>query len=237
MAQDSRNAHHPKAPKNPNDQRIAEMYQRIQTMYGSRAMSKKDTMTYAKWVRDYQFEPEAVVILVEYALNMINQKEEAFTPVQMLNYTSSIAESWHAAGVRTMTEADAYITQNRTRQKRYYAVFKYLGLRRNPMDWEREMMDAWSEEYGYDDTIIEYAMSRTTKPNIRYLNAILKRWHEAGLTTMEAIVQDAKNHQTKRPSQTPAPVDETTLKDMAIYAEMDAADADWIRQIGEEDDH
>lgn len=215
--------------------RIADMFERIQTMYGSRVLSKKDMLTFTRWIEEYTFDPETVIILVEYALNLIGRKDEAFSPAQMLAYMESIAESWHSAGIRSFSDADRYIKESEARQKRHYAVFKYLGLRRNPMAWEKEMIDTWSDRLGYDDAVITLAMSRTKKPDIRYVNGILKSWHEAGLTSLSAIEAEtarAKPHKAAR-KEGGAP----DSRDLAIYEMMDAEDAAWLEQLGEEAAH
>lgn len=213
--------------------RTAEMFNRIQRMYGSRALPKKDMLAYKKWLSEYGFEPEAVVILVEYALNLINSKSETFTPAQILSYMETIAESWRRQGIHTFTEADAYIVESRNRQRRHYGIFKYLGLRRAPMESERTMMDTWSGEWGFSDEIIKVALGRTSKPNLKYINGILEKWHQAGIKSLADIEAQDAAHRSTSFKGAPKVVDEETAKRLAVYDEMDAEDANWFKKIGE----
>ena len=190
-------------------------------------------LAYKKWLSEYGFEPEAVVILVEYALNLINSKSETFTPAQILSYMETIAESWRRQGIHTFTEADAYIVESRNRQRRHYGIFKYLGLRRAPMESERTMMDTWSGEWGFSDEIIKVALGRTSKPNLKYINGILEKWHQAGIKSIDDIEAQDAAHRSTSFKGAPKVVDEETAKRLAVYDEMDAEDANWFKKIGE----
>ncbi|MEG1618517.1 MAG: DnaD domain protein [Eubacterium sp.] len=210
------------------DARIKDMYTRIEQMYGSRTITQKEVLLFKNMITDYHFTPETVVLLVEYSLNLINKKNEVFTAKQTISYFETVAESWHHANIRDYSDADAYIRQTKDQQKRYYDIFKYLGLRRNPIAWEKEMMDKWSGNYGYTMEIITCAMARSGKPDIRYIDAILKRWYEKGYTTVAEIEAEPKNsHYTaKQPHETPADSD----RDKA-YEDLENQQVEWLRSL------
>ncbi|MEG0377812.1 MAG: DnaD domain protein, partial [Eubacterium sp.] len=120
----------------------------------------------------------------------------------------------------------AYIRKTRDQQKLYYAVFGYLGLKRNPIAWEKEMMDRWITDFGYDMEIITLALSRSEKPAIRYINAILKRWHDNGYTTTAQIEAEPKNPPRDQHSMPPADSD----RDQA-YEDLQNEQAQWLRSL------
>lgn len=180
----------PSHSSNSMEDRIQRMYETIQDMYESRTITKKETLLFKRWLDEYNFTPEAVILIVEYSINMINKKERTFTPAQVVSYLETVAKSFHAAEVRDHVEAEAYIKDSAHKRAAYYQIFKYLGIQRNPMVSERQMMDTWFNNYGFSMEIIVQALSRTNKPNMKYIDGILKNWHECGFKTLEDIKND-----------------------------------------------
>lgn len=182
----------PRQPDSSNmmEDRIRRMYETIQDMYESRNISKKETMLFKRWMDEYNFTPEAIILIVEYSINMINKKDTSFTPVQVCNYLESVAKSFYEAEVRDHIEAEAHIKESAHKNTAYYQIFRYLGIQRNPMVSERQMMDIWFKDYGFSMEIIVQALSRTNKPNMKYIDGILKNWHEQGFKTLEDIKND-----------------------------------------------
>lgn len=203
--------------------RITHMYSKIQQMYGSRTVTQKETQLFKDWITDYHFTPETVILLVEYSMNLIDKKSQPFTAKQIINYLKSVAEGWHKANIRGYDEADAYIRKSANEQKLVYDVFKYLGLRRSPISWEKDMIVGWSDNFKYDIEIITAAMERSSKPEIRYINAILDRWHKNGYTTLEAISAEPKR--TQNNAKGDIRITEDRKK---AYDELDQLDEAWL---------
>lgn len=178
------------SPSTSLEDRIRRMYETVQDMYESRTISKKETLLFKRWMNDYNFTPEAVILIVEYSLNMINKKERVFTPAQVTSYLETVAKGFFDAGVRDHKEAEAHIKKSADESQSYYQIFKYLGIHRNPMVSERQLMDTWFKDYGFSMEIITQALSRTSKPNMKYIDGILKNWHEQGFKTLEDIQND-----------------------------------------------
>lgn len=182
----------PRQPDSSNtmEDRIRRMYEIIQDMYESRNISKKETQLFKRWMDEYNFTPEAIILIVEYSINMINKKDRTFTPAQVVGYLETVAKSFYDAEVRDHIEAEAYIKDSAHKRTAYYQIFKYLGIQRNPMVSELQMMDIWFNEYGFSMEIIIQALSRTNKPNMKYIDGILKNWHDQGFKTLEDIKND-----------------------------------------------
>lgn len=216
------------------EERIADMYDRIQQMYGSRTISQKEILLFRDWIQEYHFTPETIVLLVEYSMNLITKKEKPFTTSQIISYISRVAEAWHKADIRDYAQADAYIQKNRDEQKFYYEIFHYLGLRRNPIAWEKEMMSKWKNIYHFDMEIITYGLSRSSKTDLRYIDAILKRWYDQGLTTLEEIQKDQTSGRPTSNKQTKDPDDSRDQARDEAYDALDEADAEWLRSLYDE---
>lgn len=56
---------------------------------------------------------------------------------------------------------------------------------------EKKTFDCWFGEWGFSDEMIELAYEKTVdatgKFSIKYMNGILRRWHESGYTTVEDV--------------------------------------------------
>ncbi|MDD4507512.1 MAG: DnaD domain protein [Eubacteriaceae bacterium] len=218
-------------PEDPAmEARMAGMFEKIQAMLGSRPLTKAATMTFVRWHQEYNFEPETIVVLVEYTINIISGKDNDFTSSQTLKYMESIARNWQEQGVVTFNDAETAIADSKAQQKRIYGIFRYLGLRRGPIAWEKTMIDNWFTGYGFDMTLITAAMDRTDKPNIRYIDAILKRWHDSGYTTLSQVEADKQSRPARKAETTPAQ-DADTKERKALMAEMDQKDIDFIWRL------
>jgi DNA replication protein DnaD len=73
-------------------------------------------------------------------------------------------------------------------------------------------------------------MDRTDKPNIRYIDAILKRWHDSGYTTLSQVEADKQSRPARKAETTPAQ-DADTKERKALMAEMDQKDIDFIWRL------
>lgn len=179
-----------RSSSNSTEDRIKRMYDTIQDMYESRTISKKETLLFKRWLEDYNFTPEAIILIVEYTLNIINKKESSFTPSQVTAYLESVAKGFYEAGVRDHTEAEIHIKKSAEDNQRYYQILKYLGIQRNPMTSEKELIDTWFREYGFSMEMVIKALSRSTKPNMKYIDGILKNWVSKGYKTIEDTEKD-----------------------------------------------
>ncbi|WKY48262.1 DnaD domain protein [Eubacteriaceae bacterium ES3] len=186
---------------NEMEKRIQQMYDKIQDMYESRSVSKAEMLMFKHWLQNYNFTPEAVILIVEYSINMINNKEKSFTPAQVKNYLEKVAESFYGSGVRDHLDVEKHIEKLRTRRKNYYEILNLLGLRRNPMASEQAIMDRWLTAFPME--IIKEALSRSNQPNLKYIDGILKKWQDKGFTTLEAVQSETRPSTRKETSMDP----------------------------------
>lgn len=210
------------ASDDENERRIQEMFFAIEGMMG-RPLTGNEMHFYKSCLQDLHFTPETVVLLVEYSMNMIGKKDESFSATQILNYTKQVAKGWSQAGVHDHTQAEAHMKDTQNQQKNLYEIFKYLGLNRQPMDWEKKMITTWQTDYGYDLSIIVLALERTHTPNIRYVDGILKNWHQKGYRTVEDVQGEVKPSSTKR--QPSKPLD---AERQEAYDTLALKDEEWL---------
>ncbi len=155
-----------------------------------------------RWFEAYGFEPEVVYALFQEAAN--NNRLDG------TGYASRIAEDWAAAGVRTYDQLSVYYS--RFLEKNRIKAHVGKTLRRSLTEYDLKDIEAWIDEYGYGRDIIDEALSKTrgaTRPTIRFVSAVLKGWHEAGLKTLEEVQEHEKKRQadlvrSRKPAQAQA---------------------------------
>ncbi len=96
--------------------------------------------------------------------------------------------AWRKEGLHTSGEVDAYLRLLEERKGRYQALGEAMGMAKPVFSAsERRLIDTWHEEFGYDMRMIEAArLAAADKENeVRYLNAILKKWKAKGYATVQ----------------------------------------------------
>ena len=141
-----------------------------------------------RWFEAYGFEPEVVYALFQEAAN--NNRLDG------TGYAARIAEDWAAAGVKTYDQLSVYYSRFLEKNK----IKAYVGktLRRSLTEYDLKDIEAWIDEYGYGQDIIDEALSKTrgaSRPTIRFVSAVLKGWHEAGLETLDQVQDYEKKRQ------------------------------------------
>lgn len=103
------------------------------------------------------------------------------------HYLRSVAEAWAKEGYETLDELRE---ANQARNSVVYGVMSALGIRnRAPVKSETEYIERWTSDFDLP-VVLEAAnrtMQRLHSPDFNYVNAILERWKESGVTTVEDI--------------------------------------------------
>ena len=112
--------------------------------------------------------------------------------------------AWSRMGIDTQSAAAAYLKKYTERQGMVPAYMRALNLGdRLPVASEEKYLSAW-QEWGFPPETVALACDKTVlkchELKWAYCNAILKRWHEADLHTLEQI------EQRDRSARKPAPV-------------------------------
>ena len=112
--------------------------------------------------------------------------------------------AWSRMGIDTQSAAAAYLKKYAERQGMVPAYMRALNLGdRLPVASEEKYLSAW-QEWGFPPETVALACDKTVlkchELKWAYCNAILKRWHEADLHTLEQI------EQRDRSARKPAPV-------------------------------
>jgi DnaD/phage-associated family protein len=106
-----------------------------------------------------------------------------------MNYIEKVAIDWSDQNITTVEQAKVH---TETFNKSYFRIFKALGLSsRQPTPSQLKLMDRWIHDYNFAIEVIEKACEKTiasiNKPELKYVDTILTRWHNKGVKSLEAI--------------------------------------------------
>ena len=151
---------------------------RIEQITGS-LVKPSDTQLVLYLYESVNFSAELIAYLYEYCVSK-NKKNTS--------YIESVALAWADNGIDSVDKAKA---EAALYNDCYNVVNRAFGLNRAPGNVEIQYLHRWSKTFGFDNSIIEEACNRTllavTKPDFKYTDRILTKWHDAGIHKREDI--------------------------------------------------
>ena len=133
------------------------------------------------WFRKYGFDEQVMIALFDYCY-----KRSALHR----NYIQTVAEAWATNKVKTWSDLDSYYEQQEALNKIKKSIAKKLGKYNGLTQYEEAYIENWVLNFGYDMSIIEIALKRTTlkqNPTFEYINSVITDWHDRKLKTPSEI--------------------------------------------------
>lgn len=135
------------------------------------------------------FSPEVITMLLEYCVSM-NKRN--------MKYIEKVAITWHENNIKTMDEAQAFITGAVKDDKFITSLRRLFGItERNLSKTEMLYLKTWRDELKMSADMAglayEYCVMATGKLSFPYINSILKRWAEKGIFTIPEAEKDHEN--------------------------------------------
>ena len=155
----------------PMSKKFSAMFKDIESKLG-RLLSHNEQEIMLMWVEEYKFSTQTVVLLVEDCIKRDKR---------MIQYWDTMADIYHAEGIKTYDQLQNYIDRREAVNKRNKEIMQYLGIFDTPSKPQRDMIDKWFDSYGFDMDKVKKACDETvkiTKPNFAYIDKILTAWHE-----------------------------------------------------------
>jgi DnaD/phage-associated family protein len=171
-----------------HDADFRSLYGEVQRLLG-RSLNTEELKILLGFVRYLGLPVEVISMLVCYCKERARQRGSLRNP--SLRSIEKEAYAWAERGIDSMEEAAAYIQQANVRSSRIGQLKKTLQIYgRNLTPGEEKYASGWLE-MGFDDEAVAMAYERTCLNtgglSWAYMNKILCRWHEAGLTTAAQI--------------------------------------------------
>lgn len=168
-----------------------------------RPLSTKEVTMYISWIRDLNFEPEIILLLIQYCTS--KGKTDS-------RYIETVAISWHDSNIRTIEEAQNFIRQHEDKWVNIRKILNYIGIKDGEvMKPQEEMLTKWLTTYNFPLEVIfkscDICFHRINKADFKYIDGILNSWHKDGIKTInDVLVKDSKKV-TKKTNNFKAKVD------------------------------
>ena len=164
------------------------IYNEVQRLLGKN-INTEEMKIILRMIRYLGLSPDVICVLVCYCKDRARQMGKLRSP--SLRVIESEAQAWADRGIDTMEEAAAFIQAQNMRHSRLGQLMQQLQIRgRNLTPGEEKYANRWLEA-GFEPEVIGLAYEKTCLNtgglNWAYMNKILTRWQEAGLTTLEQV--------------------------------------------------
>ncbi len=168
----------------------------------AKPLSGGDTATVVMLYDTLGLPPEVIIMLVNYCASIGKRNMRAI---------ERIGIQWSDLGIDSVEAADNKIKQSKISSMNWNRVSSVFGLKNigSPTAKQLSYVDVWIGEWHFSDEILRIAyeacVDNTGKMSLAYINKILMRWHNAGVSTPEDIEKlDKKSAPAKKPADKPS---------------------------------
>ena len=160
--------------------------------YLGHPLNAREIQTATFIYKELQFSTDLIYHLYEYCVGRGKCRPQ---------YIEQVAISWAEANIQTPEEAElASVAYNED----YTVVCQTFGLHRMPGKIEKNFIDHWVKDLGFERRIIVEACNRTLlniqKPDFNYANRILEHWHKEGVRAFCDIAKQDALRKNKQPA-------------------------------------
>lgn len=171
-----------------SDKSFRSLYGEIQRVLG-KSLNTEEMKILLGFVRYLGLPADVICVLVCYCKERARAMGKLRAP--SLRTIEKEAYFWAEHGIDTMEEAAAFIQSRNVLSSRLNHLMSLLQIRgRNLTPGEERYAKSWLD-MGFEDGVLALAYERTCLNtgglSWAYMNKILTRWYEAGLTTLEQV--------------------------------------------------
>jgi DnaD/phage-associated family protein len=147
--------------------------------------------------------PGVISLLVTYCLEDARRRYGEGRPPTMRQIDKEAA-IWEERGIDTEEKAEQYIQETEDKRQMNNSVYRLLGISgRAPSATEERYIGEWIN-MGFQTDVISLAYDKTVlgcgKLSMKYMNSILKNWHEKNLHTRQAVESGDMRQAKKYPA-------------------------------------
>ena len=151
-----------------------------------RPLKKNDMETLYWFYDELEMSPEVITLLLEYCVSKDKRS---------MSFIEKTAVQWHKNGVTTLGAVDEFIRGEKEKES-YIGTLKKLfnfGDRKLSKS-EEDTLSKWRTDYGMDENMValayEYCLDAIHSLSFPYMDKIMNRWKELGITTAAAAEKD-----------------------------------------------
>lgn len=182
------------------DSYLAGLLEEAQTVL-KKPLSPGDTATLVMLYDTFGLPCEVIAILLNYLAENGNANMRA---------VERLGIRWADNGIKSVDDAETEIERMASSQKAWGRVSSLLGIRNvgNPTKSQLEHADRWLNTWHFSDEMITEAYERCVNTkgeyNIRYINAILQKWNDKGIRSLDQLREEEsasrKQAKAKKPN-------------------------------------
>ena len=155
---------------------VYDAFDKVRRLHGS------ELNTCFEWHEDLRLPTEVIIMLLNH---MVSVKGRNFRIAEADKVAAQMAEE----GVRTVEDAEEFLTRDEQIYKGIRKILKLLGKKNYPSEAQIELYRKWVRDWGFSPEAIEIAAGKTAlgQPSLAYLEGILKGMLQEGTMTPETI--------------------------------------------------
>ncbi|GAA0726414.1 DnaD domain protein [Clostridium malenominatum] len=165
-----------------NNNSTKDMLQDIEKLLG-RPLSTKEMTMYIGWIKDYNFPPEIILLLIQYCAS--KGKTDS-------RYIEMVAISWHDSKIYTIEDAQSFIKKHEDKWVNIRKILSYIGIKdAEVMKPQEELLTKWLSTYNFPLDVIfracDVCFQRINKADFKYIDGILNSWFKDGIKSIEDV--------------------------------------------------
>ena len=170
---------------------LRRLQEEIAAMLEKPALDSAEVKYIVSMYTDYGLSEEYILILASHLKSKYSA--EYFTAKAIKNKARVLLNR----DIDTVAALEEYVREANEQQKDDYEIRRILGYYNRPITkTQREYFTRWMNEYCFGAEIISEAYDimtvRTSRVSLKYMDSVLKSWHEAGCKTLE----ECRNYDT-----------------------------------------
>lgn len=178
--------------KNEANQYRAKAIECINNLYFQGIMSPSWYSNIDLWFKKYNFDEQVMISLFDYCFNKSALHK---------NYVSTVAQAWNNNNIKTYEDLEAYSQKYEKLVRIKKDISKKLGRYSPLTQFEEAFIEKWVVDFGYDLSVINIALKKTTSkanPSFDYIDKLLSDWHDRNLKKDVDVNEFLKNVKQKK---------------------------------------
>lgn len=172
-----------------NNSELSDLCTIAQEILG-KTLANNDLETLYWFYDQLGFSAEIITMLLEYCVSRGKRN---------MNYIEKVAITWHENKITTIAEAQAYISSVGDADNYVSSLKSLFGITdRKLSKTENAFMKSWREDLNMSVEMVglayEYCIIAINKLSFPYMNTIIKRWAEQGISTIAEAEADHEKY-------------------------------------------
>lgn len=166
---------------------LSDMFMLAQEILG-KTITEKDMQTIYWFYQDLKMPVEVILLLIEHCVSKGKNR---------ISYIEKVAVSWNEMGLNNVEAVTNYLKGEEKKTGFLYAVRRLMGIAdRNLSQIEEQYLTKWHNDFMMSEEMIalayEYCIIQTAKLSFPYMDKIITRWHNEGISTVADAEADNK---------------------------------------------